>query len=158
MKDYAPIPPNPASLGKYGDIPVSHYTGVPDISIPIYTFTEGNISLPITLSYHASGIRLEEVASWVGLGWALNAGGVITRSIQHSPDEGGDINQLTGYYKDFGHPLNFNNTVCDTTLLDIFEKCGRKPIFVLSKRHDNQCFPRTYANLAICTIPTAWEP
>lgn len=29
-------PPEAASLAKYGEIPVGHYTGVPDISIPVY--------------------------------------------------------------------------------------------------------------------------
>lgn len=69
LKDYAPVAPTPASLGKYGEIPVSYHTGVPDISIPIHTLTEGSISVPISLSYHASGIRVQETASWVGLGW-----------------------------------------------------------------------------------------
>ena len=32
-----PPSPNAASLAKFGDIPVSHYTGATDISIPIYT-------------------------------------------------------------------------------------------------------------------------
>jgi len=31
LKDYAPVAPTPASLGKYGDIPVGYHTGVPDI-------------------------------------------------------------------------------------------------------------------------------
>jgi hypothetical protein len=29
--------PEAKGIGKYGDVPVSTYTGVPDISIPIYT-------------------------------------------------------------------------------------------------------------------------
>jgi hypothetical protein len=89
-ENFAPniIPPSPeaAALGKYGDVPVSKYTGVPDISIPLYTLQSKNIQVPITLSYHASGIKVEEEASWVGLGWALNAGGVITRSIRGKDD------------------------------------------------------------------------
>ncbi len=48
--------PNAAALGKYGDIPVSYHTGVPEISIPLYTITEGSLSVPISLSYHSSGI------------------------------------------------------------------------------------------------------
>ena len=61
--------PNPtaSSFGKYGDIPVSHFTGVPNISIPIYTLQEGKLTLPISLSYHASGVKMAELASWVGL-------------------------------------------------------------------------------------------
>lgn len=41
--------PNAVSLGKYADIPVDYSTGVPNISIPIYTVTEGDLSLPISL-------------------------------------------------------------------------------------------------------------
>ena len=39
------------------------------------------------MSYHGGGIKVEEVASWVGLGRALNAGGVITRTVRGQPDE-----------------------------------------------------------------------
>jgi len=88
LKTLVPSSPEAASLGKYGDIPIGYHTGVPNISIPLYELKEGDVSLPISLSYHASGIRVAEVASWVGPGWALNAGGVITRAVQHVPDEG----------------------------------------------------------------------
>src|SRR5580698_7637476 len=64
--------PTAASLGKYGDFPVSYNTGLPQISIPIYTVKAGSLSLPISLSYHASGLKVQEEASWVGAGWSLN--------------------------------------------------------------------------------------
>ena len=78
------IPPSPtaASLGTYGEFPVSLYTGTPNINIPIYNIQVGDFSLPISLSYHASGIKVEQMSGWVGLGWSLNAGGVITRSVR----------------------------------------------------------------------------
>lgn len=83
------VPPSPdaASLGKYGDIPVSLSTGTPNISVPVYTITQSGLEIPISISYHAGGIKVEENASWVGLGWSLNAGGVITRSVVGLPDE-----------------------------------------------------------------------
>lgn len=86
-----PIPPSPtaSSLGKYGEIPVGKYTGVADVSIPIWEIENGDIKIPISLSYHASGVKIEDIASWVGLGWSLNAGGVITRSVMGKPDENG---------------------------------------------------------------------
>ncbi len=79
--------PNAAALGKYGDIPVNLFTGIPEIKIPIHTVQEGPLSLPVELSYHASGIKVAEMASWVGTGWSLNAGGIITRTVQGIPDE-----------------------------------------------------------------------
>jgi len=85
--------PNAAALGRYGDIPVSLHTGVPNIGVPITTVQEGPLSLDISLGYHAAGVKLAEPASWVGLGWSLNAGGVISRTIQGVKDEG-----TNGYY------------------------------------------------------------
>src|SRR5688572_22137485 len=77
------VPPSPdaASLGKYGEMPVDKSTGVPQISVPLCEIKTPRFTLPITLSYHASGIKVDEVASWVGTGWSLNAGGVITRTV-----------------------------------------------------------------------------
>src|SRR3982751_5697532 len=84
-----PPSPNAAALGKFADSPVSLYTGTPQVSIPLYEITEGDLKLPIQLDYHASGLKVGENPSWVGAGWVLNAGGVITRSIRGTPDEGG---------------------------------------------------------------------
>src|SRR5688572_23554946 len=81
-----PASPNAASLGKFGDYKVSHFTGIPDISIPIYEVKSGNLTVPITLSYHASGIKPTDIASWVGAGWALSAGGQITQGIRGKND------------------------------------------------------------------------
>jgi hypothetical protein len=95
--------PNAASLGKYGDIPVSYHTGIPNISIPIYAVKDGNLSVPIQLSYHAAGIKVDDNASWVGTGWTLQAGGVITRTVKDKPDERRvEIGQLYGYMSNYG--------------------------------------------------------
>jgi len=82
------IPPSPtaAELGKYGAWPVSYYRGTPNISIPIYNYKVAGYTLPISLSYHASGIKVNDIASWVGLGWSLNAGGVISVSVRGRSD------------------------------------------------------------------------
>jgi YD repeat-containing protein len=84
-----PLPksPNVAALGKFGDYSVNYFTGVPDISIPIFEVVSGELSVPITLSYHASGIKPSDVASWVGMEWSLSAGGNVSRSVLGKRDE-----------------------------------------------------------------------
>jgi YD repeat-containing protein len=92
--------PTAASLGKYGHTPVSLATGTPDITIPLAVVEGQHVSVPIRLRYHASGIPVEEVPSWVGLGWALEAGGVITRSLRGIPDENTDPDKK-GYFSSY---------------------------------------------------------
>ncbi|PWS29302.1 hypothetical protein DHW03_05655 [Pedobacter yonginense] len=102
--------PNAAALGKFVDVPVNYHTGIPQINIPIYTLKEGSIELPISLSYHAGGIKVAETASWVGTGWALNAGGVITRTIRGIADEGANsANGAHGYFANYGLYNNYPN-------------------------------------------------
>lgn len=93
-----PQSPNTASLGKYGEIPVGIYTGVPSVSIPIYEINTGKLKLPVTLSYHGGGIKVEEIASWAGLGWSISAGGQVTRQVRGVPDES-PYGYLTQYRK-----------------------------------------------------------
>ena len=79
--------PTAASLGKFGDIPVNLYTGTPQIGIPLGEIESRQLSIPLGLNYHGSGVKVEDIPGWVGLNWALDAGGVITRSLRGLPDE-----------------------------------------------------------------------
>lgn len=98
--------PTASNLGLYGEIPVSEYTGTPNISIPLYEFKTKSFTIPVTLSYHPSGIRPELHPGPTGLGWTLLTGGAITREVRGVPDENdsnGTIN-LVGH----GYLLNKN--------------------------------------------------
>nr|WP_320022271.1 hypothetical protein [uncultured Draconibacterium sp.] len=80
IREYIPKSPEAASFQRYGEIPVSNYTGVPEISIPIHTVSLKELQVPVTLSYHAGGITLPQEATCVGLGWTLFAGGYYPNS------------------------------------------------------------------------------
>lgn len=86
IKSLIPSSPQAASFGKYVDVPVSAYTGTPNINIPIAAVRGRTLSLPISLSYHHKGLQVEGQASQVGLGWSLAAGGVISRSVKGEVD------------------------------------------------------------------------
>lgn len=98
--------PNVASLGLYGEVPVSLFTGMPQISIPIYSIQHENFTIPISLSYHAGGINPDQHPGWTGLGWSLNSGGVIHRVVKDGPDESNLLQK--GFYKTYGD-LDKNN-------------------------------------------------
>ncbi len=74
-------------MGKYIEMPVGLSTGTPEINIPLYTLQQGKLSVPVGLSYNASGIKVEETASWTGLGWNLRGGGSINRVVRGLPDD-----------------------------------------------------------------------
>src|ERR1700733_10738313 len=97
-----PVSPQAASFAKYGDIPVSLNSGVPNISIPIFDIKTGNLENPVSLSYNASGIKIEEIASNVGIGWTLNFGGSITRQVRGFPDE-----SENGWYNDSSYVQHY---------------------------------------------------
>ncbi|WP_321425142.1 hypothetical protein [uncultured Bacteroides sp.] len=62
---------------RYDEIPVSEYTGLPNILIPLYNIEVDDVNIPINLTYHAGGIKVNQDASWVGLGWDLTFGSIV---------------------------------------------------------------------------------
>jgi len=82
-----PLPAEQAELFKYNSQPVNMMTGTPEIAYPLYEVNTGKIRVPITLSYHASGIKVSQRATSVGLGWTIMAGGGIARQIKGIEDE-----------------------------------------------------------------------
>jgi YD repeat-containing protein len=84
-----PVPksPNVAALEKFGTYGVSFFSGLPEISIPITTISSGSLSFPVSLSYHASGVKPSEQISWVGCSFGLNAGFSVNRNVHGKPDE-----------------------------------------------------------------------
>lgn len=112
--------PTAASLGRFGDIPVDLNPGLPEISIPLFVVKGTTLQLPITLRYHASGIKVEEIGGWVGMGWVLEAGGVITRTVRGIPDE-----RAEGYFNK-GHAFyvssNWTDPPPNTLLYNIHDE------------------------------------
>lgn len=82
-----PASPTAQTFMRYGEIPVDYSTGVPSIEIPIFTVEGRQLKVPISISYHASGVKVNDIASEVGLAWALNAGGLVSRTINGRRDE-----------------------------------------------------------------------
>ncbi|MGS2764568.1 hypothetical protein [Sinomicrobium sp. M5D2P9] len=101
IPEIVPPSPNASSLAKYVEVPISHYTGLPHISVPVYEISTRDIRVPINISYHARGVKVEEIASRIGTGWTLNSGGVITRQIRGKADDKNHGYLRRNYYDTF---------------------------------------------------------
>jgi hypothetical protein len=129
--------PNVATLGLFGQYPVSYFTGVPQIGIPIYTLTDKDISLPISLSYHASGVRPDMHPGWVGLNWSLNAGGVISRTVQgRRADEFNNPNMDNGANSGYYYLHNLLN-VSNWNTIDYMKSVEEQNLFGYNQENKN---------------------
>jgi hypothetical protein len=100
-----PASPEASALSKHINVPVSYYTGMPSINIPVYTINQKGISIPISLNYHARGVQLSEIASRTGQGWSLQYGGSVSRQIRGKADE----SPRNGYLKNKNDFLNYSS-------------------------------------------------
>lgn len=82
IKSSVAVPPDAAAFQKYSYYPVSPSTGTTNVSIPLLSIKNGELQESISLDYHTGGIKVNERATKQGLGWLLNAGGMINRSVQ----------------------------------------------------------------------------
>lgn len=87
LVDFLPPPPNAASIAKASRIDVNKNSGAPNFNIPLYNLKGRELAVDLSLSYATNGIKVDEIASRTGMGWSLNAGGVVSRIIRGAPDE-----------------------------------------------------------------------
>ena len=83
-------------MTRYGNLTPSLYTGGMTFSLPLYTYSDPDFTIPISLEYSFDGYRPAQHSGTVGYGWYLNCGGVITREVRGIPDEG-DLDGGSGY-------------------------------------------------------------
>ncbi|SPZ88343.1 Uncharacterised protein [Sphingobacterium multivorum] len=68
-------------------MPVSLFTGLPNVEIPIYNLHEGELNVPVKLSYHASGFRSDLKPGIIAPNWSLQSSGVIQRKVKDRADD-----------------------------------------------------------------------
>lgn len=86
--DIIPSSPQSKVFEKYLNHPVTEYNGLAKIEIPLYQIEIKGLSIPITLSYHAGGVKYKQFDGEVGVGWSLNIGGYrVSRDVRGRADE-----------------------------------------------------------------------
>ena len=144
------VPPSPTVSGlmKFEEIPVSNYTGIPDVSIPLVSLPtlSKQVNVNVSLKYHPSSIAADEVSSDVGLGWNLSFGGTVTRTVQGYADEMlkdiSDLNKrrigiyhtnYNSYYQFSENVLNSDKTYYNPNLSSLNYNLGNEFIWSASK-------------------------
>jgi hypothetical protein len=102
--------PNVSTLGSYGEIAVSPYTGKPEVNVNLHTVSSGEVQIPIALHYDAAGVRPDVHPGWTGLNFGISTIYSVTRTIRDGPDEfniPGVILEQLGY--NFTYIVNSGN-------------------------------------------------
>ena len=87
MVDFLPPAPNASAIIKHAELTLNKNTGSPTINIPLFNLKGNKLSAGVSIGYSSTGIKVDEIASRAGMGWALNAGGVVTRTVRGWVDE-----------------------------------------------------------------------
>ncbi len=102
------LSPNASSFNNYVSFPsVSGNTGKIGISVPIYTFSDQDNEVDISLNYDPNRSKVDQLSTWVGTGWVLNCGGIISREVRGKPDDVGYVSKDDFSYLQYNNPYPF---------------------------------------------------
>lgn len=87
QNEYGKVSPQTADFIKYGNIPVSLYTGQVNVSVPLYHIEDPDFDIPLVLNYVSDGFQPAKRAGFVGLNWSIGGMGAVTREIYGVPDD-----------------------------------------------------------------------
>jgi len=76
-----PLSPEASMLHQFVDVPVGYFTGTPDINIPLYEITLPSLTIPVSIRYSSSGLKVDQMPTPLGWGWSLDAGGMISHCV-----------------------------------------------------------------------------
>jgi hypothetical protein len=80
-------PPNVASMEQYGNLPINFSTGQLGYSTPLYTIAVGdNLNIPIQLQLNNTGLKPDQIPTWVGNGWDLSGFGSVVQFVKGVDD------------------------------------------------------------------------
>ena len=81
------LPPNVAKTQEFGNVPINFSTGQLNFNMPLYEIkVDENLTIPIQLAYNNTGLKPQDVPTWVGNGWNLDVGGTIVQTVNGISD------------------------------------------------------------------------
>jgi YD repeat-containing protein len=161
------IPPSPeaSSVFKFTEVPVTYFSGLANTSVPLFDIKAGSVNIPVNLSYHARGVRVEEIAPRVGIGWSLNYGGMISRQARGLSDDISPGYLTRNFYNNVFTDVNVNASVNNSYSMNaidlepdmfFFEAAGLSGKFMFDQS-DGSVLLQSYSDTRIVPIKTNSE-
>ena len=79
--------PQVEAMMRYDNPNVCLNTGTVSLTIPLLEFDDPDFDVDASITYCSNGFKPLQPDNYVGMGWHLNCGGVITREVHGIPDE-----------------------------------------------------------------------
>lgn len=79
--------PQVEAMMRYDNSSVNLNTGTVSLTVPLVEFDDPDFDLDVSITYSSDGFKPLQPDNFVGMGWRLNCGGVITREVHGIPDE-----------------------------------------------------------------------
>lgn len=84
------IPPSPQSFSfvkATNVVSENEHTGSANVNIPLFTYKANKLSTDVSILYSGAGVKVDDLPNDVGMTWIIDAGGVITRTVNGLTDE-----------------------------------------------------------------------
>lgn len=111
--DFLPPPPNATAIMKHDALTINKNTGSPNIPIPLMPLKGVKLNLGASISYASTGLKVDEIASRVGMGWTIQLGGLVTRTVRGAADERTTRLAPPSFTQDCGTYTYFMNATTD---------------------------------------------
>lgn len=79
--------PQVQAMVRYDNQNVNLNTGTVSLTVPLLDFNDPDFNVDMSMTYSMDGFKPLIPDNYVGMGWRLNCGGVITREVYGIPDE-----------------------------------------------------------------------
>lgn len=144
------------NLPEHKNMMVDYSTGIFHYTVPVCNLKSGNYELPISLDYIGKGVKYFDDPGILGYNWALNTGGVVTRTVRGGiADETRDIGYIWSEFtssptekdcKDVSLRKRDGESDIFTAILK-----GKKVNFVIHMDKDRKIYaePLVYTNVRI---------
>lgn len=90
--------PQVEAMLRHDNSNVNLNTGTVSVTIPLIEFSDPDFDVDVSLSYSMDGFKPLAPDNYVGMGWRLNCGGVVTREVHGIPDEFVSLNTDDGFF------------------------------------------------------------